>query len=271
MGALVPSSIINRAAKQLGSSMTVSNWLQENTVIASTARAFYNETLLEILRDFDWPFARVQQRLDLLICGYSLERRFAYKYPPGCVCIRRIFGPMGQNRNDDLQSAQRYIICEIPDPPLPLVPQNFGLNGSEFPPGGTYPQPPTFPIFPPGPRPTVKAILADHEYLNVEFTGDTTVVNDFPQDFQAAFMFKLAYYMAPSLTGGDPYHVGDRAKMMYEQCINTAAMHAYNEENQDPPRAGEFIDTRFRVGAGYTNGEGIPGGNGPYISGYSVQ
>ena len=270
MGALVPSSIINRAAKQLGSSMTVSNWLQEQTVIASTARAFYNETLEEILRDFEWPFARVQQRLDLLICGYSLERRFAYKYPPGCVCIRRIFGPRGQNRNDDLQSAQRYIICEIPDPPYPLVPQNLALAGNEFPPGGVYPQPPTFPVYPTGPRPTIKAILADHEYLNIEFTANTTVVNDFPQDFQVAFMFKLAHYMAPSLTGGDPYKVGDRALMMYEKTVNTAASHAYNEENQDPQRPGEFIDTRFRMGAGY-NGLAVQGGDGPYISGYSVE
>ena len=270
MGALVPSSIINRAAKQLGSSMTVSNWLEEQTIIAATARQFYNDALLEILRDFDWPFARVQQRLDLIFPGYSWERRFAYKYPPGCVSLRRLFSPYGKNRNDDLRSSQKYIICQIPDPPLPLVPQNLSLGGSPFPPGGTYPTPPTVPIFPGGPRPTVKAILADHEYLCAEFTGDTSVVNDFPQDFQAAFVFKLAFYMAPSLTNGDPYKVGERALMMYTQLVATASMHAYNEENQDPQRLGEFIDTRFQMGQGRNDGI-LNGADGPYISGYSVQ
>src|SRR5271165_6466108 len=101
MGALIPSSIINRAAKQLGSSMSVANWLTELSPVATVARAFYQETLEEILRDFDWPFARVQQPLALIVDGYSYERQFAYKYPPGCACIRRVFSPYGKNRNDD--------------------------------------------------------------------------------------------------------------------------------------------------------------------------
>ena len=63
--------------------MSVANWQTDLSTVASTARTYYQETLEEILRDFDWPFARVQQKLALLVEGSSFERRFAYAYPPG--------------------------------------------------------------------------------------------------------------------------------------------------------------------------------------------
>lgn len=265
MGALVPSSIINRAAKQLGSSMSVSNWQTDLSAVASTARAFYQETLEEILRDFDWPFARVQQKLALIVEGYSHERKFAYKYPPGCASIRRIFNPFGGNRNDDEHSAQRYIIADIPDPPLPLTPAGLLDGSTPYPPGSVYPTVPPY-TAPTAPQTMVKVILADHPYLCIEFTAMPPLITDFPQDFQMAFVFKLAHYMAPSLTGGDPYKVGDRAMMMYNQVIQTAAMHAYNEEQPDQLKPGEFIGVRH-VPAGRM-GDVLEGGIGP--SGFTV-
>lgn len=265
MSALIPSSIINRAAKQLGSNMSVANWQTELSPVATTARAFYQETLEEILRAFDWPFARVQQKLALLVGGYSFERKFAYKYPPNCASIRRVFNPFGGNRNDDQHSAQRYIIADIPDPPLPLTPDGFLAGETPYPPGSVHP--PTAPYKPPTtPQTMVKAILADHPYLCVEFTAMPPTITDFPQDFQMAFVFKLAHYMAPSLTGGDPYKVGDRAMLMYNQAIETAAAHAYNEEQADQPRPGEFIGVR-RMTEGHL-GNVLEGGIGP--SGYEV-
>ena len=265
MPALIPSSIINRAAKQLGSSMSVANWQTDLSTVASTARTYYQETLEEILRDFDWPFARVQQKLALLVEGYSFERRFAYAYPPGCACIRRVFNPYGKNRNDDERSAQRWIIADIPNPPLPLTPIGDGLGNIPYPPGSTHP-PQTPYTAPTSPQTMVKAILADHPYLCVEFTAMPPTITDFPQDFQMAFVFKLAHYMAPSLTGGDPYKVGDRAAALYAQAIQTAAMHAYNEEQTDQPRPGEFVGVR-RMPEGHM-GDVIEGGIGP--SGFEI-
>lgn len=269
MSALVPSEIINQALKQLGSSMVVSNWQTDLGVVPATARTFYRQAIEEILRDFDWPFCRVQQNLALLVDGYSRERRYAYQYPPGCVSLRRLFSYIGYNRNDDQQSVQRYIIAQIPNPPIPLGPQGPNFGNVPFPPGSVAPIPTAF-AAPGGPAPTVKAILADHENLCAEFTADDTVVNDFPGDFKAALIFKLAFYMAPSLTGGDPYKVGERAMMMYNQVVQTAAMHAFNEETQDQQRPGEFIDVRRQHGA-FLGRDVVGGGNGPFLSGFSVE
>lgn len=246
MGALVPSNVVNMAAAQLGSHMSVVNYEQDQGTVASTAKIYYEQSLLEILRDFPWPFATFQQKLVLVSHHYSLERRFVYAYPRHCVAVRRLFSGYGYNRNDDAQSRQKYKIARIPAPtgpgdlelmpapPLPALGPQVGPGVFVMPP----PMPPT------QPQEMIEVILADQPDLYVEFTGDWHIVADFPADFVRALVFKLAAYMAPKLTGGDPYKLGDKAAAQYNQAIATAAMHAANEEVDDPVRDGEFIDTR---------------------------
>ena len=98
------------------------------------------------------------------------------------------------------------------------------------------------------PQQMVKLILADHPNLWVEYTAIDMNPADYDPDFVAAMMFKLAFLMAPRLTGGDPYKLGEKAQMNYMQALRTAETHASNEEVDDPVRLGEFIDERMEGG-----------------------
>jgi len=256
MPALVPSNVVNMAAAQLGSFMSVVNYEHDQGVVASTAKIYYEQSLLEMLRDFPWPFATFQQKLVPIINHYSRERNFVYAYPQNCVAIRRLFSAYGYNRNDDVQSRQKYKIARIPAPTGPHDPELMppmaipALAGQM---GGPAGMPLVLP--PTQPQQMIEVILADQPELYVEFTGDWKIVADFPADFVRALVFKLAAYMAPKLTGGDPYKLGDKAAAQYAQAIATAAMHAANEEVDDPVRDGEFIDTRMS-GEHLHHGEG---------------
>lgn len=213
---LVPSEIVNMALGQLGSKMSVVNFATDTSNEASCARVYYCQAVREILEDFPWPFATVQQKLNLVEWFFSRERRFAYAYPANCIIVRRLFSPLGYNRNDDVQSRQKYKIIQTQNPANPTQ--------------------------------QVKVILADLPDLHVEFTGDDEIVSNFSAGFKAALSFKLAAYMAPRLTGGDPYKLGDRALALYKQALATAETHAGNEQIDDDPRLGEFIDQRGPFG-----------------------
>lgn len=264
MSALVPGDIVNRAAKQLGNSMTVVNFQADQGLVASTARVYYESALKEILRDFDWPFAKVQEQMILLSEHYSLERRFAYLYPPNCIYIQRLFSPWGFDRNPDVETAEKFVTLTIQNPTDGVPVPGFGQGPVPvFP----FQGPPAGPPPPGGPRQMVKAILADKPNLWIEYTGNNQVVADYPDDFIAAFVFKLAFYMAPALTGGDPYKLGARAQAEYNQMVQTAAMHAFNEQEQDPTPLGEFMRVRREMGP---HGQhGLPG-NSVFPSGFSV-
>ena len=243
---LVPSEIVNMALSALGSDLSVVNFDKDTSNEAKCARVFYGQAVREVLEDFPWPFACVQEKLALAEWFYSAERRFAYLYPSNCVIIRRLFSTFGQNRNDDAQSRLKYKIVHAPAP-------DSGLPNMLLPPPPlsvpALPPPPPFPPRLPFQQPPqgvqmVKLILADFPELLVEYTGDDMVVSDYSPYFKRALSYKLAAYMAPRLTGGDPYKLADRSMAMYVQAIATAATHAGNEEVDDLTRAGEFIDQR---------------------------
>lgn len=64
--------------------------------------------------------------------------------------------------------------------------------------------------------------------------GEYTMLNDdpeqYPSDFVLAFSFRLAAYVAPVLTGGDPFGMGKRAMEFYMQEISRAQANSFNEE-----------------------------------------
>jgi hypothetical protein len=207
-----PSEIVNMALGHLGSQMTVVNFWTDQSNQAKTARTYWKLALGKMLADFPWPFATVEAQLSLVEWYYSRERHFAYAYPPNCVLIRRLYSWTGHNRNDDVQSRQKYKIIEAYNP----------KNTTQL----------------------VKLVLADHPGLWVEYTADLEKAANFPDTFSEALSFLMAFYMAPRLTGGDPYKMGDRALMAFKQSLATAEMLAGNEEVDDEPRLGQFIDER---------------------------
>lgn len=93
---------------------------------------------------------------------------------------------------------------------------------------------------------TGSLILTDIEDADGEYTADISNPNYYPADVSLAFSFRLAAYMAPRLTGGDPFRLGDRAFKMFEIEVSRAFANAKNEEQKD--RIPESELTRVRDG-----------------------
>jgi hypothetical protein len=237
---MIPDSeIANMAISQLGAKMSVTNFVLDQSNEAKAVRVYYDDAVRGVLADAPWPFASVFQKLNLVSWFFSHERQFAYLYPTNCSKIVRLFSPRGYNRNDDVQSRQKTKIIRAANPgPITYI------DG--------IPQPPT-----PQPQPQqfVKLILADEPDLWCEYTQLDMNAADYDADFRMALAFKLAWLMAPRLTGGDPFKFGAAAQANYFQALRTAAAHALNEENDDEVRAGEFIDERMG-GDGHHRGAG---------------
>lgn len=86
-------------------------------------------------------------------------------------------------------------------------------------------------------------------YSNVEDAeGEYTVYVDdtgrFSPDFTLALSYKLAALIAPAVTGGDPFKLGERALKMWDYQISKAASKAFNEEQAEEDPQAEFIRAR---------------------------
>lgn len=92
-----------------------------------------------------------------------------------------------------------------------------------------------------------KVIYTDMQSAELEYTVKVTDSQRFPDDFVLAISFKLAALMAPRLTAGDPFKLGQYASAMYDRHIKIAAANSYNEEQQDETVSSEFV--RYREGA----------------------
>jgi len=92
---------------------------------------------------------------------------------------------------------------------------------------------------------TGRLIYTDVENAELEYTMTIDDFTVMPADFIMAFSFKLAYYIAPQITAGDPMKVGERARVNYELELSNAKSAAFNEEQQDVPPESELV--RMRV------------------------
>jgi hypothetical protein len=86
--------------------------------------------------------------------------------------------------------------------------------------------------------------FADLEDLEIEYTMRVEDVQQFPPDFVMALSFRLAGYVAPRVTGGDPFKMGERAVRFYDYEISKAEAAAINEEQPDQPVESSFITAR---------------------------
>lgn len=78
-----------------------------------------------------------------------------------------------------------------------------------------------------------KIVYSDYEEAECEYIASITDTSYFSPDFIMALSFRLAAYAAPSLTGGDPFKLGERAMKMYQLELSKAAANAFNEEQPD--------------------------------------
>jgi hypothetical protein len=79
----------------------------------------------------------------------------------------------------------------------------------------------------------------------VEYTQQQTSPAYWPTDFVDTVGWRLAALCAPSLTGGDPFKLGQAAVAEYENRKLQAQANAMNEQQALPQPESSFVDTRW--------------------------
>ncbi len=99
--------ICNMAIGFLGDSDEIANLDTERSSAARACRLFYPEVLKELLRDFDWKFAKRVVALGLVEENPNDEWGYSYRYPSDCVRAIRILSGL---RNDTIKTRIAYDI-----------------------------------------------------------------------------------------------------------------------------------------------------------------
>ena len=87
-------------------------------------------------------------------------------------------------------------------------------------------------------------IYTDQPNAVVEYTYRVTETASFTPHFVKALALRLAADIAPLVTGGDQFKLGQLALARYAEAIGAAQSNAANEEIQDLPPDDDFITVR---------------------------
>lgn len=91
---------------------------------------------------------------------------------------------------------------------------------------------------------TARVIYTDQEQAELLYISDITDTSVFPVDFMLALSYRLAFFIAPRITGGDPFKLGEKSFELYSREIDRARATALNEEQVDYPIESELIRLR---------------------------
>lgn len=195
--------IYNLAISHLGIGKTIVS-VDEDSVEATILNRFYNVTVEQVLRDFDWPFATKEVSLGLL--GENPNGRWAYnyQYPSDCLKARKIVNEI--MRQDTRETRIPYKIL-------------FSDTGG-------------------------KSIYTDKENAILEYTVKITDPARFDSDFVLALSYLLGGNAAPGISGGDDFKNRDFCIKMYDYQLTVAQSNAANEEQADLLPESEFMRAR---------------------------
>lgn len=89
-----------------------------------------------------------------------------------------------------------------------------------------------------------QVVFCDIEDAEIEYSVREEDPEKYPSDFILAFSYRLAGYIAPRLTKGDPYKLGEKAMQMYDIELSKAFGNAVNEEQAPMDVEAEIIRAR---------------------------
>lgn len=89
-----------------------------------------------------------------------------------------------------------------------------------------------------------QVILTDQYQAKIEYTERVLDAQYFSAEFSLALSFRLAAYIAPRVTGGDPFKLKDEMLKQYLLELGAAKTNNMNEETQEQRPESEFITTR---------------------------
>src|SRR4026207_2188099 len=86
------TAIANQVMFHLKNSKTFTNVDTDTSIQATAVLAFWDDTLQELLRAFDWPFAKLIDDLALVEDDPNdgVEWGFSYRWPSNCLKARYI-------------------------------------------------------------------------------------------------------------------------------------------------------------------------------------
>jgi len=161
----------------------------------------------------DFPYAFLTKQAELALITEDPSTEYKYSYQYPSDCERTGRILSGQN-NDNDQSKVRYTIMR-------------GINGRE--------------------------IWTDREEACMEYQIFETDTGRFGASWTLMISYKLAELIAASVTGGDPFKLGDKAKMNYEEYQSKARSVSLHDEQEDLIPDSESI--RMREGETSTGSE----------------
>lgn len=185
---------------------------QQDTISSDTEKSsarfacsrFWENAYKATFRDFDMPFSRKTATLQLVSTNPTDEWGYAYSYPVDCVKFRKI---VSSNIQDTDQSKIPFEISQ-------------NAAGSAL------------------------LIYTNQAQADGKYTVDVSIVNLWPEDFQLAVSLRLAAYIAPGLTKGDPFGLGEKAFKLYERHASMAASNAAAEDGYGMGPVNSFEESR---------------------------
>lgn len=215
------TAVANIALGHLGDTEEIANIVTERSAKANAIRKFYTIAMEETLRDGKWTFARKFEALNLVSQNPQAGWLYAYRYPVDCLDIRGVHpGQAPESPNLFLGPGQTIYrndhLYETNNVPYILTSDDAGL-----------------------------LIYCNERFVVLSFTSRSVSEQVMPADFVMAFSFKLAAYVAPSVTGGDPFNLGDKALSKYLALIDTAKASSYNEESNQQAHESELVTVRY--------------------------
>jgi hypothetical protein len=211
------TTICNMCLGHLAVGKTITAITDANDQNAKACAVFFDTTRDEVLREFNWPFARRYATL-VLVGGtttvpVTMDYQYSYRLPADCLRPRRL---LPGTRLDVPQTRWSFIVGS--DSTGRLLYTDF---------------------------PVIVATADTPQQPQLEYTTDITAEAQFTSEFAQALAAKLAFYLAPAISqGGDSGKLGARAYQLYQQIINQAQATALNEEVPDPAPESQFVLTR---------------------------
>jgi hypothetical protein len=202
------TAIANRAIRHAGVSKTIGA-LTDASAEARAVVAFYDEVVDEVLRDFDWPFARRFVSLAVVQTNPTTEWAYSYRAPADLLAVRRLLN--GLTVRTDTEATR--------------IPFLLGADDS----GGLI---------------YTDLAITTNAPVYLRYTKRITDVTKFPPDFARSVELLLGAYIAPSLTEGDELKLRERNYALYRARVSTAQANAANEEQRDIPADSEFVTVR---------------------------
>ncbi len=199
------TNICNQALLHLKNSKLITDVDTDNTAQSNAFLTFYDDALLEMLREFDWPFAKRYVALALVEEDPEdgVEWGFSYRWPADCERARYL-------TDGNLNPSAQH----------PRIAFEVGGDG------------------------TGRLIYTNESDAVLVYTADVDDVTVMSARFRRALSYKLAYLVAPVLCGEDRGGLGQKAQMNYEMEMSRAKAEYANERQHEAPPESEFIEGR---------------------------